>query len=455
MTSSESQKLREYGLEFINDLAKDRKVGVQSLGVAFSTYKTGLRNSHIVTRIDDRELVNELLKDFRQEITRNFESQLTRITIKSLGWMKQVLRRDEKIIIKEEHLDEEQIQELQQTIKALTQDLKVQKIEQAHQKQSMEEQLTAQEKRVQEVQGTLDQTVSEFQQRLLTEKTQVQTLTAQIKNFQEQLTTTQTQLAEKEKQFLEVNEENSQLNLELVDKNGEIDRLKKSLEETQTLTDQDTEDAMQTWMASYQDQEKYFQESLAQVKSEYETAMKTKLESTTIQFQEENNQLKNNLQEIQEKQKTQEKKYLSKISELTLNNESLQERKIQIESQLLELVQQNEKLQTQITDQEAQYQQLKREMEEKIQETTLHLRNIQIAKIRSKAEWLEQCLSYSNFAPLTILYRMNGKMSLDSLAKSVGMDTLVLQNQLNALHQRDLIDFRHDGTVVANIPSQD
>ena len=86
-------------------------------------------------------------------------------------------------------------------------------------------------------------------------------------------------------------------------------------------------------------------------------------------------------------------------------------------------------------------------------ERLLHLRDIQLAKTQSKAEWLEQCLSYSNFAPLTILLRMGNVMELEALAKSVGMDPLVLENQLQDLHKRDLIDIANNGVVTANIPS--
>ena len=75
--------------------------------------------------------------------------------------------------------------------------------------------------------------------------------------------------------------------------------------------------------------------------------------------------------------------------------------------------------------------------------------------IRNINDYIEQVLSLSNYAPITILIRMNGEMSLEALAKSVGMDPIVLENQLKPLHQRDLIDLRHDGRVVANIPTSE
>jgi hypothetical protein len=50
---------------------------------------------------------------------------------------------------------------------------------------------------------------------------------------------------------------------------------------------------------------------------------------------------------------------------------------------------------------------------------------------------------------------MGNEMTLEALAKSVGMDPIVLDNQLQVLHNRDLIDIRNDGMIVANIPSPD
>jgi hypothetical protein len=47
---------------------------------------------------------------------------------------------------------------------------------------------------------------------------------------------------------------------------------------------------------------------------------------------------------------------------------------------------------------------------------------------------------------------MNGEMILESLAESVGMNPTVLENQLLPLHQRNLIDIRHDGRLFAKIP---
>ena len=124
MSTPSSQDIRKYGLEFINDLAKDREVAVQSLGVAFSAMKTELRSSKILTRSNEFKYIDNLMKRFREEVNRNFESQLTRITIKSLGWLKRVMK-GEQILVSDDSREEE----LQQIINDLSRQLKLKSAE--------------------------------------------------------------------------------------------------------------------------------------------------------------------------------------------------------------------------------------------------------------------------------------------------------------------------------------
>ena len=91
-------KLREHGLEFIKDLSKDRKLAIQALGVSFSGFRTDLlKRSNIITRHEDRLHVESLLKSLDNDVNRTIESQLTRITIKSFNWIKNIMIQDERI----------------------------------------------------------------------------------------------------------------------------------------------------------------------------------------------------------------------------------------------------------------------------------------------------------------------------------------------------------------------
>jgi len=248
---------------------------------------------------------------------------------------------------------------------------------------------------------------------------------------------------------------NTKMNLDLVSKNSEIERLTQALGQARSsavATDEDVTAAMEQFAVTYQQQEEHFQKTLDETKTQYDQMIKTRLEDKTEQHEKEIETLNEKLN----KQESREKELQEQVSELTMSEQNLSHRKDQLEAVIDELTQKNDKITKELTEQKEHYEQLQQELEEekaKEDEKLLHIRDIQLAKSQSKAEWLEQCLSYSNFAPLTILLRMGKEMDLEALAKSVGMDPLVLENQLQALHKRDLIDISNKGVVTANIPS--
>ena len=457
MSTSTSQDIRKYGLEFINDLAKDRKVAVESLGVAFSAMRTELRGSKILTRSAEFKYIDDLMKRFREEVNRNFESQLTRITIKSLGWLKRVMR-GEQILVSDESREEE----LQQTINDLSRQLKsksseLSKLSEISLKiQVLEKQVEDKDREIQELKTTKLNEIHELQQQLLQEKNRADTVSLENKSLQEELFDYQLELEEKIKLTNGLEEQNTKLNSELITTRGEVTRLTSSLEQARSAVDQTDEDvtaAMQQWATSYQQQEEYFQQTLSDTKKQYEEMIRTKLQEASGQHQKELNNLNEKLSE----RDSREKGYQSQISELEMEKQTVSERKEQLELVVEELSQKHEDNLLKITDLTKEIKEVKAELEEeKAKETDtsgFQLRDIQLARAQSKSDWLEQCLSYSNFAPLTILIRMGNEMTLDSLAKSVGMDPIVLDNQLKVLHNRDLIDIRNDGMIVANIPS--
>ncbi|UCG90395.1 MAG: hypothetical protein JSU57_01300 [Candidatus Heimdallarchaeota archaeon] len=454
MSSTVSPDIRKYGLEFINDLAKDRKVAVQSLGVAFSSMKTELKKSKIITRSSEFKYIDDLMKHFREEISRNFESQLTRITMKSFGWIKKVLMQGEKILVKDESREEE----LQHIIADSTGQLKSKSAELSRVQlkiQTLEEQLEKKQRDVQELKTTQMKQIHELQQDVLSEKNRADNVSLENKNLQEELFDYQLELEERLKQTSTLEEQNTQLNSDLITANGEIARLKTSLEQargTVTATDDDVTAAMEQWAVSYQQQEEYFQQTLEDTKKQYEEMINTKLQENANQHQKELVNLNEKLSE----RDTQIKEYQNQITELKMDIQTQSEKKDQVELLVEELSQKHDEAEKVAKEQKQQIEQLQIELEESAKDTEsqrLYLRDIQLAQAESKADWLEQCLSYSNFAPLTILLRMGNEMPLDSLAKSVGMDPIVLDNQLQVLHKRDLIDIRRDGIIVVNIPT--
>ncbi|MFX1516710.1 MAG: hypothetical protein ACFFC6_10395 [Promethearchaeota archaeon] len=455
--STSSQDIRKYGLEFINDLAKDREVAVQSLGVAFSAMKTELRSSKILTRSAEFKYIDDLMKRFREDVNRNFESQLTRITIKSLGWLKRVMR-GEQILVSDESREEE----LQKIINDLSRQLKSKSAELSKlselspRNKVLETQVETKDREIQELKTAKLKEIHELQQQILQEKNRADTVSSENKSLQEELFDYQLELEERIKQTTFLEEQNTQLSSDLIATKGEITRLTSSLEQARSAVDQTDEDvtaAMQQWAISYQQQEEYFQQTLLGTKSQYEEMIKVKLKELVEQHQKETSSLNEKLSE----RDSREKEYLNQISELEIEKQTVSERKEQLDLVVEEFSQKYEDQQQKITKLTTEIEKLQEELEEeKAKEPEMpgiHLRDIQLARAQSKAEWLEQCLSYSNFAPLAILIRMGNEMTLDALAKSVGMDPIVLDNQLKALHNRDLIDIRNDGMIVANIPS--
>ncbi len=434
MSSSSSGELRKYGLEFINDLGKDREMAVQSLGVAFSAFRTGMRESQIVTRPDDRKYVEDLLKRFKKEVDRTIESQLTRITIKSLGWIKRVLIQDQRIIIKEERSDEALIEKLQQKIDTLSTELSTERSEFQHKNQSLIEQLDEKEKAMQG-QEVLHKEISEnLRRQVITAKARVEPLEKKV----ELLTDLQHEIEEKYAEIIALGDKNATLSVELRDKTAEVDRLKESI-------DQDATDAMETWAKGFQEQEQHYQQSLAKVKQEI-----------TEQYENEVKELKHKIANEEKERETLEEQYQTQLTEVSASNEFLTDKNQQMDLQITELLNKSEETNKKMIELNVKCDKLEADLEKQAKQPQRPLlEDIKYAKIRGRAQWLEQCLSFSNFAPLTILLRMDREMPLDTLAKSVGMDPLVLNQQLQALHKRDLIDIRHDGKIVANVPSAD
>ncbi|MFX1538835.1 MAG: hypothetical protein ACFFDI_31995, partial [Promethearchaeota archaeon] len=208
MSSPASQDIKKYGLEFINDLAKDREVAVQSIGVAFSAMKTELKQSKIITRSTEFKYIDDLMKHFREEVNRNFESQLTRITIKSFGWIKRVLMQGEKIIVTDESREEE----LRKIINDLTRQLKSKSEELSRVQpkiQTLEEQLENKQQELQEAKTTQLKQIHELQQEVLSEKNRVDTASMQIKTIQEELFDYQLELEERLKQTSSLEAQNT------------------------------------------------------------------------------------------------------------------------------------------------------------------------------------------------------------------------------------------------------
>ena len=88
--------LKEYGLEFINEMAEDRVVAQQEIGVVISGTKSNLVSQG--TKHFTYDEMDEFVKNIRKETNRVVDGELTRITIKSLGRIRQIIQSDTKFL---------------------------------------------------------------------------------------------------------------------------------------------------------------------------------------------------------------------------------------------------------------------------------------------------------------------------------------------------------------------
>jgi myosin heavy subunit len=456
--------LRQYGLEFIKDLAKDRKIAIQSLGVSFSGFKNDLLfRSSIITRREDRTFVEDLLQSLDNDVTREIESQLTRLTIKSFNWIKNILVQDERIVV--ENTNEELINNLQEEIKTHVSDI----LRLEHTATARDEQLLRKTEELLQLEEKYSEISSETHKQQALYKTNIDDLGRQLEEKEHVLQDKENQLQSKIKQVIDLEEKNTSMNMEIIEKTSEISRLSKSL-------DSQAEEAMETWASAYSEQqeiqqkkltelqdglsiqENRFQESLSKVKQDYEDAIKEKIHDNSVRYEETINDLKVKLSQEQEKRTSEIRNFNQHINDLNSDIALLKEKGEKSELQIADLVKQNDEMSKETTEYKIELESVNSELsilkkrEEKA--TFSEKDSLTLSKVQDINEYIEQVLSLSNFAPITILVRMNGEMSLDALAKSVGMDPIVLENQLQPLNQRDLIDIKHDGRVVAKMFSR-
>ncbi|MHA2238365.1 MAG: hypothetical protein ACXAB2_08375 [Candidatus Hodarchaeales archaeon] len=222
------KSLKEFGLEFINEMAADRKVAQQEIGVVMS----GTRSSIVTqgTQHFTYQDMDTLIKNIRKETARIVDSELTRITIKSLGRIKEVI--SSSITIYDTDDSSEKIK-LDESTREEIKNLKSQIKDQNRQLQQLE-----------------------------TEKTQIQTQLAassdQIAEIETEVKRVQTQYNNQQKE-LELHQKQSDSLLNEVQlKQALIDNLR----EKEIIHEKDIQEALASVAETYQIQENYYQRML-------------------------------------------------------------------------------------------------------------------------------------------------------------------------------------------------
>jgi len=269
--------LKEFGLEFITEIANDRKVAQQEIGVVVSGAKsyTISKGQQYFTYSD----IDDLIKQIRKETALIVDGELTRITIKSLGRIKEVISGSD-FILKEgiSAEQEDNLKKLEENVLTLKNQIKEKNLEL---KQHEEEKTIALEQAAE----TTDEITS---------------LNADIKRLQNQQENQQKTLELQQKQTEDISNE-----LQL--KQALIDRLK----EQEIIHDKDIQEALASVAETYQIQENYYQRMLEEglqsrikeVRQEFEIdleEMKKKLETTLKRSEESQSQHKITVTRLEE-----------------------------------------------------------------------------------------------------------------------------------------------------------
>ncbi|MHA1993244.1 MAG: hypothetical protein ACW97Z_01760 [Candidatus Hodarchaeales archaeon] len=255
------RSLKEFGLEFINEMAKDRKVSQQEIGVVVSGTKSTLLSQGLPHF--SYQDIDALVKNIRKETARIVDSELTRITIKSLGRIKDGLAEGGFII--QEEASPERESELEQ-LRESNFELKNQIKEKNSQLKHLENEKT----------DSLTQ---------LAEKTdQITVLEADVKRIRSQL--------DNQQKELEVHQTQSkELINELEINQAVIERFK----EKELIHEKDIQEALASVAETYQIQENYYQrmleEGIQSRTKEIRQEMKIDLEELTTKLETQNQRL--------------------------------------------------------------------------------------------------------------------------------------------------------------------
>ncbi|MFX0122942.1 MAG: hypothetical protein ACFFAE_04835 [Candidatus Hodarchaeota archaeon] len=269
--------LKEYGLEFINEMAKDREVAQQEIGVIISGARSSLINRGL-PHFTYKHL-EEFVKNIRKETSRIVDGELTRITLKSLGRIRQVIQSDATFLQEvPSSVTEEQIQEFKTEIKNLKDQIR-----------GKNSQLSQLEHEREEIRRIFD----ENQDKLNKNEIEIKRLQLQAQNLQEQEELSQKRVVE--------------IRSELAAKEALIENLK----ENEKIHEKDIEEALASVAETYQIQEDYYarmleeaiQQRLKQVRQDYDLEleeMQTRLKNEIERHEEDSKQHKITVSRLEE-----------------------------------------------------------------------------------------------------------------------------------------------------------
>ncbi|MHA2364903.1 MAG: hypothetical protein ACXAC7_13185 [Candidatus Hodarchaeales archaeon] len=382
-----AKTLKEYGLEYIDEMARDREDAQKQIGITILGAKnTILKPSGHISYKEIESFVDYT----RKEVKKIIDGELNRITIKSLGRIRKVITSSGKTIIetgpdavdskeaqKKEDQKQEEISELTAEIHQLQKQISIVMHEKNAEIREREE--DSNESRVK-----LKQYEDKFNENLL----EMKTLNAKTLDLQEQ--------NELEHKRLE------QLTIQLQQKENLI----QNLVEQNKLQEKDIENAISSVEEVYQTNEEFYQQSLNEAIKQSSIALER-------EFQVKLEDLENRLNQEKDQTEKVEKQYKNTIrvmeEELALAEE--EKKKLRTSSIVVE-----------------------QKGGDMVLDYTQRLLS-----------------THPLYASMTILNNLGGSMPLPTLAKSVGAHPIKLRQMLEEIVEKGLLSISNDNPPVVAI----
>ncbi len=269
--------LKEYGLEFINEITKERKSAQQEIGVVISGAKSSLVSQG--TQHFTYQDIDDFVKIIRKQTLQIVDSELTKITIKSLARIPGVIHGEQKFLeIVESTVSEEEKQQIEEEIKNLRIQIK-----------EKNDQISELEHERDTTKGIFEKNQDELNEN----KMEIRRLQNQLENLHEQEKINQKRLDEVTHEL------------------GRKEALIENLKENEKIHEKDIQEALASIAETYQIQEDYFarqleesvQQRLKQVRQEYD-----------LELEEMQSRLKNEIERYEEAEK-QHKKTVTRLEE--------------------------------------------------------------------------------------------------------------------------------------------
>lgn len=270
-----SKNLRQYGLEFIEEMARDRERSLSEVGVVISSAKTSFFSGRHQPTFNDAE---EFVKYCRKEVSKIVDGELSKITIKSLGRIRKVITGQDKFSV-----DDSEHSKVVSKIKDLETQL-----------DDLKSQIKTKNTEIRELEINRD----ELQKEITDQKDHLDQATLEVKKGQSQIESLKAQ-HETTMKSLEKAKTDLQTQTNL------IDELKKADEDKS----KDIESAMATMVQTYQSQEDYTNKLV-------EETVQHRLEEANREFALEQEDLSNRLQQELNKSKESADQYEKTIKRL-------------------------------------------------------------------------------------------------------------------------------------------